>query len=127
MAEESGEISGLVNDFNTKVRDMEERHNLLKEKLLVASQSFLKQEEKNGKEMMVMKEEMRDMRMELDRLREMMQHLIRDTSEFARREDLAVFEKYMQIWDPLKMVREDDVKRLIEERLNKKSSKTQTL
>ena len=117
--EEVGEISALLNEFNTKIRDIEERHDMLKERLLLLSQSFLRHEERITKEFALMRDEFKESRLDLDRMKENLQSVIRDSAEFARRDELMVLEKYMKIWEPLKFVKEDDVKKMINEKLKK--------
>ena len=117
--ETAAEISGLFAEFNTKISSIEERHDMLKERLLLVSQSFLRQEERVGKEMSLLKEELRELRMDIDRMNENIQHLIRDSAEFARREELTVIEKYLKLWEPLKFVKEDEVKKMINDKLKK--------
>ena len=117
--EDVGEISALLAEFNTKIKDIEERHDMLKERLLLLSQSFLKTEERAGKELAILREEFKEMRLDLDRIKENVQQIIRDSSEFARRDELKILERYMKIWEPLKFVKEDDVKKMINEKLKK--------
>ena len=119
MPDETAEISGLIADFNTRINSIEERHNMLKERLLLVSQSFLKTEERSGKELALVKEEMRELRLDIDRMNENLQHLIRESSEFARRDELKVIEKYLKLWEPLKFVKENDVKKMINEKLKR--------
>ena len=45
--------------------------------------------------------------------------LVRDNADFARREELLVLEKYMRLWEPLKFMKEDDVKKMINDKLKK--------
>jgi len=118
-AEEYGEVSALFAEFNTKIKDIEERHEMLKERLLLLSQAFLRHEEHIQKEFSLLKENFREMRLDLDRMKENVQSVIRDSSEFARRDELSVLEKYMKLWEPLKFVKEDDVKKMINEKLKK--------
>ena len=119
MAEEVSEISSLLGDFNTKIKDIEERHDMLKERLLLLSQSFLKNEERMGKEFAILREEFSEMRMDLDRLKENVQSLIRDSSDFVRRDELKVLERYMKMWEPLKFMKEDEVKKMINDKMKK--------
>jgi len=121
MAEEGvSEISALLNEFNTKMRDIEERHDMLKERLLLLSQSFLRHEERITKEIALMREEFKESRLDLDRIKENVQQVIRDSADFARREELLVLEKYMKLWEPLNFVKENDVKKMINEKLKGK-------
>lgn len=121
MAEEdtANTIAALLNDFSTKIRDLEERHNLLKEKVLLLGQSFLKDGDRVNKELALMKSDIRDVKTEMERIKDGIQHIMAETADFARKEELALVEKYMKIWEPLKFVKEDDVERIVEEKLLK--------
>jgi len=112
-------IAALLNDFSTKIRDLEERHNLLKEKVLLLGQSFLKDGDRVNKELALMKSDIRDVKTEMERIKDGIQHIMAETADFARKEELALVEKYMKIWEPLKFVKEDDVERIVEEKLLK--------
>jgi hypothetical protein len=114
-------VAALLAEFNTKINDIEERHNLLKEKVLLLSQSFLKESDRSNKELALIKSDIRDIKIEVERTKEALQHIITESAEFARKEELAVLQKYMKIWDPLKFVKEEDVQRMIDEALSKKS------
>ena len=119
MAEEdaASSIAALLSDFSTKIKDLEERHNLLKEKVMLLSQSFLKENDRTGKDIALMRSDIRDIKIETERLKEGIQHIIGETADFARKEELANVEKYMKIWEPLKFVKEEDVKKMIDEAL----------
>jgi hypothetical protein len=125
MAEQdsAGAIAALLTDFSTKIRDLEERHNLLKEKVLLLGQSFLKDGDRINKELSLMKSDMRDLKIDVERMKDGIQHIVSETADFARKEELAVLEKYMKVWEPLKFVREEDVEKIIEEKLIKMAEK----
>jgi archaellum component FlaC len=120
MADEGySEISAVFAEFSTKMKSLEERHEMLKERVLLISQSFLRTEERTSKELALMREEFREARMDLDRIKENVQTVIRDSADFARREELGVLEKYMKLWEPLQFMKENDVKKMINEKLKK--------
>jgi len=108
-----------LTDLNTKFKDLEERHNLLKEKVLLLGQSFLKQQEHLNKEISVLKDELKESKLDIDRTKEAVQHIIRESSDFARKEELKTLERFMKIWEPLRFVKEEEVKRMISEALKK--------
>ena len=113
-----------ASDVATKLKDLEERHALLREKVLLLGQSLLKQEERISKELALMKDEIREMSMDTERTKEAVRHVIAESSDFARKEELATVEKYMKIWEPLKFVREEDVERIVDEALKSRQTKT---
>jgi len=119
MAEESSNAADILTDINTKLSDLDEKNSLLKEKTLLLGQSFLKQEESLTKEMALLKDEIGELKMEIERLKEGISHIIHESENFARKEELRIVDRYMRLWEPLKFVKEDEVKRMISEALKK--------
>ncbi|UZE93788.1 MAG: hypothetical protein IB618_03405 [Candidatus Pacearchaeota archaeon] len=117
---ELGAVSALLTEFSTRVNDLEERSRLIRERLLTLSQTVLKQNERLNKEIGVLKEDMREIRNESDRLKEAVEHIIRESSELARKEELRVVERYMKLFEPLKFATIEDVKRIVKKELKKK-------
>ena len=113
-------VAALLTDFSTKIKDLEERHDMLKEKVMLISQSFLKDGDRTSKEFALLKSDLRDIKMDMERMKEGIQHIIAESADFSRKEELATVEKYMKIWEPLKFVKEEDVKRMIDEALAEK-------
>ena len=112
--------AALFADFATKVKDLDEKHEILKEKMLLLSQSFIKQEDRVSKEISFLRDDIREIMIELEKIKEGVQHIIKEADGFARKEEIQTIERYVKIWDPLKMVNEDDVKRMIEEAIKKR-------
>ena len=121
MTEEGMDLNSILLDFNTRIKDFEERHTLLKERVLLLGQSFLKQGEEIRKELEVLKSEIKEMRLENERSKEMIDHIVQESDNFAKKEDIRAIEKYMKIWEPLKFVRADQIEELVEEALKKKN------
>lgn len=112
--ENSGAVE-ILTDLNTKIKDLDEKNSLLNEKVLLLGQSLLKQEERIMREMALLKDNLKEMRNDLDRLKEGINHIIHESENFARKDELRIMEKYMKIWEPLKFVKEDEVKKMISE------------
>jgi len=111
------EISGMLSEFNTKIVDLEGRYELLKERMLVSNESFIKTRDNLSKDIRVIKDDIREIRSDIDRIKEMVQHVIGDTAGFARKEELRILERYMKLWEPLKFVKAEEVKRMIDDAL----------
>jgi len=119
MAEDNMDATSVLTEFSTRIRDLEDRHNMLKEKALLLGQSFLKQEEELRKDLAMMRDEMKEMRLDMDRAKEAITHIIQESENFARREELRSLDKYIKIWEPLKFVKAQEVQRMIDEALKK--------
>lgn len=108
-----GAVSALLADFSTRMNDLEENMRLLKERLAVVSQTVLKQNDRLNKEIVVLKDDISGLRNDIDRLKEAVEHIVAESAELARKEELKVLERYMKMFEPLKFATEDDVKRIV--------------
>ncbi len=113
-------ISALLAEFSTRMNDLEERHRLIKERTLMLSRTLLKQGEKTNKEMSLLKDDMKIIIENMDKIKDAIQHIIHESSEFARKEEMHVVEKYMKLWEPLNYARIEDVKDMINKALRKR-------
>ena len=116
-------ISMLVADISTRLNDIDEKNNMLKERLLLINQTFLKQEERKSKEILFIKEEINNLRLEIEKLKEGVQHIIGESEGFARKEELKLIEKYAKMFEPLRYVRPEEVRDIVKEELNRKRAK----
>jgi archaellum component FlaC len=108
-------ISALFGEFSRRLTDMEENFRMLKDRLLAVSKTMLSHTEKVNKDVLALREEVREIRNELDRLRETVEHVVAESSEFARREELKMIERYAKVFEPLHYTTEEDVRRIIKE------------
>ncbi len=113
----------IISDINARIKDLDEKNNFLKEKMILLSQSFLKQENELTKELAILKDEIQNLRDEIDRIKEGVNHIIHESAAFARKEELKVLERYIKLWEPLKCVKEDEVKKMIDDALKKRLKK----
>ena len=56
-----------------------------------------------------------------------MNGFLRETDFFAKKNDIKVLEKYINLWNPLDFVTEEEVEMIVEKKLNKlKNKKVET-
>lgn len=123
MVEQQVDAARILSSFGTKIKSLEERQESLREKTLLLGQSFLKQEETLREEISMLKDEIKELRSDLERVKERTESIIQEIGNFARKEELKLVEKYMKIWEPLKFVKESEVKKMIAEALEKDHAK----
>jgi len=116
-------FSMLVADMSTKLKDIDEKNNMLKERMLLLNQTFLRQEDKKNREILFIKEEINNLRIEIEKLKEGVQHIIGESEGFARKEELKMIEKYAKMFEPVRYVRPEDIRDIVKEEMSKKRSK----
>lgn len=123
MAEQQIDAARILSSFSTKIKSLEEKQESLREKTLLLGQSFLKQEETLREEVAILKDEIKELRSDLERVKERVENILQEMGNFARKEELKLVEKYMKIWEPLKFVKADEVKKMISDALEKEHTK----
>ncbi len=114
-------LSALLSDFTTRVNDLEERIKLVHDRVSILDQTLLRQNDRLIKEVKSMKEDITELKNKIDKFDEVSEHIVSESEEFARKEELAVFEKFMKLWEPMKFATLDDVREMIQS--EKKKSK----
>jgi len=109
--------SNVLADFNARIRVLEEKLATLREKMLVITQNMVEEYKKLTQEIKTLNDEVREVKELTENLRDTLKEVIREMQNFAKKEDFLVLEKYINLWDPLKFVREDEVASLVEEKL----------
>lgn len=110
----------LLSDINVKLRDLEEKQNIVKDRVLLIGENLISekadlenqiQESKN--EIAKLSEETRKMRLALERI-------IDDLNNFVRRNEFEVLQRQFKMFQPLELARISDVEDMIKKALKKR-------
>src|SRR3989338_6596823 len=104
-------------DTGGKVRSLEGRYNLLRDRVLLINNNMVGEYKKVLGEMKLMNDELKDLKKELFNTKETMKHLITELERTARKEDFKLLEKYINLWNPMHFVSEADVLKIVEQAL----------
>lgn len=115
-------ISAMFSEFSTKIADIEGKYEMLRERMLLSNESFLKTRDNVNKEVRILKDEIREIKDEIEKIKETIQHLLTETDNYARKEELRILERYIKIWEPLKFVKVDEVQKMIDDSLERLNS-----
>jgi len=111
MAEEHGSYeSQYLPDINTKIRDLEEKNRILKDRLLLIGQNLVEIKEKTNSDLLEIKKDFEVMKRNMERLISFLETASAEFSKFARKEDLEILSKQAKMFQPLEFVRKKDLK-----------------
>ena len=113
-------------DPEEKLRILESKYSLMRDRVLVINQNMIDQYKKLNSEIKLVNNDLKDIKRDLNDLKELNRHIVNELKDFARKENLKVLEKYINYWNPLNFVTEEEVGKLIEERGVKYSTKPGT-
>ena len=96
----------------TKVRDLEEKQRIIKDRLLLIGQNLIEIKEETHKNILEIKKEIEIMKHDLERLKSFLETASGEFSKFARKEDLEILSRQAKMFQPLDFVTRKDLEKL---------------
>ena len=125
MAEEESmqsQVQFLLSDFNTRLRDIEERNQLVRERILLLGKNLIESKQETEDEIRKLKKQTTEITNNLEKLQTLSKKIVQETQKFVKRNEILIIERMLKDYQPLEFMRKKDVEELIEKRL--KSNKT---
>lgn len=112
MAEEQIGYQGqFFGGVNTKLRDLEEKQRMLKDRLLLIGQNLVETKEKNTRDVLEIKKDIEIIKRNMERLVSFLETASAEFSKFARKEDLEILSKQAKMFRPLEVLRKKSLKK----------------
>ena len=106
-------------DMNTKIRDLEEKNRMLKDRLLLIGQNLISTKEDYENYKIEIKKQLNKINSELKSIKQLNERIVNEISNFARKQELEILERQVEMFEPLKLARIKDVKYIVNEELSK--------
>ncbi len=120
---QTSEQYASANELNTRIRILEGKYNLTRERMLVINQNMLDHYKKVSGDTKILREEITEIKDSINLLKDTMKSIVKELQLLARKEELKVLEKYINMWNPLNVVTKEEVEELIKKRLKNDESK----
>ncbi|MFH1850623.1 MAG: hypothetical protein ABH879_10690 [archaeon] len=114
-----GRIASEMSNLSRRLRVLEERFTNLRNQAQVNDQNMLASNKKVNAEITDMKGEMNGVRKSMSEIRDTVNIIIKELKECAKKEDVAVLEKYINFWQPVNFVTRSEAERMIKEATEK--------
>jgi len=106
MAEEQINYQGqFFGGVNNKLRDLEEKQRMLKDRLLLIGQNLIETKEKTNQDILEIKKDIEIIKRNMERLVSFLETASAEFSKFARKEDLEILSKQARMFKPLETLR----------------------
>jgi hypothetical protein len=92
-------------DVNTKIRDLEEKQRILKDRLILIGQNLIELKEKSDETILEMKKQIEILNQETQRTRAFLETASGEFSKFARKEDLEILSRQAKMFQPLEFIK----------------------
>ena len=85
-------------DLGTRLRDMEEKHRLLRDRILLIGQTFMKEKDKTDNEMNEIKYSLAIIKEENIRIIELLERVTEQLQDVARKEELNIIQRQLDLF-----------------------------
>lgn len=84
-------------DASSRLRDLEEKQRLLKDRVLLIGESLIEEREKSFAEIQEIKKALILMKSESDRIKELLERITEQLNSVARKEELAIIQRQLDL------------------------------
>ncbi len=121
----SQELVEHMREMSRRVRTIEERYNGLRKNTQITEHNTLGHNKKLKDEMSILTSEIDDLKKEIDLINERSDIIIKELKESAKKDDVAVLEKYISLWEPVNFVSRNEVEKIVRRILNEEKDNTE--
>ncbi|MEK6875762.1 MAG: hypothetical protein AABX30_03690 [Nanoarchaeota archaeon] len=94
----------IFGDISTKVRDIEEKQRIAKDRLLLIGKNLIETKEKTSQDILELKRDIEIMKNDIDRIKSFIESISEEFSKFARKEDVEILAKQARMFRPLDFI-----------------------
>ena len=91
---------------NLKIRDLEEKQRILKDRVLLIGQNLIDSKEKTTEDILEIKKDLEKIKDNLEKIRRFIESVSTEFSKFARKDDLDILIKQAKMFQPLRYLKE---------------------
>jgi hypothetical protein len=118
----NSQVQFLLSDFNTRLRDLDERNRLIRERVLLLGKNLLGSREEIEEEMRELKKDNFETKKELERIKIISKNLLSETEKFVKKDEIRIIERMLKDFQPLEFARKKDIQEIVEKLIKKAKS-----
>ena len=121
--QEAPDFSGITTDVNTlsrRLKLLEEGFTNLRRFLQVTEENMIAKNKHYSAEIKTLTSDLTEIRKEIQELKDKLLLVIRELQTVARKEEVKVLEKYINLWNPIRFVSQNEGEQIINEILDKR-------
>jgi len=122
--EAGGQVQFLLTDFNTRLRDIDERNRLIRERVLHLGKNLISSRQDTEDELKEIKKDNQQIKKDIEEIKKVSNKLITEFNKFVKREEIILIERMLKDFQPLEFMRKKDVEELIETKTKKQINTT---
>jgi len=112
MAEQADYAGQLSSEMNSKMRDIEEKQRVLRDRLLLIGQNLVEIKDNTNKKILEIKKDVEVIKQNMERMSSFLETVSNEFSRFAKKEDLEILTKQAKMFQPLELMSKRELERL---------------
>ncbi len=108
MGEQEDYAGQFSPDINSKMRDIEEKQRVLRDRLLLIGQNLVEMKDSTNQRILEIKKDVEIIKQSIERMTSFLETVSNEFSRFAKKEDLEILIKQAKMFQPLKLMRKAD-------------------
>jgi len=106
--EEEYQEDPYFTEINTRIRDLEEKQRILKDRTLLIGENLVEIKDRLNHDLIEIKKEIENMKQQMERVKSFLETASDEFSKFARKEDLEILSKQAKMFKPLEFIKQED-------------------
>ena len=111
------DLAGELNNVSRRLMVLEERYTSIRKKTQVTDQNMLNNNKKVMTEIQTIHSEMDDIKKQITDIIDKMKIIVRELKECAKSQEVAVLQKYINLWQPINFITRDSAMKLIRDQV----------
>ena len=121
-APDIGHLYEDINELGRRLRVLEERYANLQNKAQITEQNMISKSRLTQTEIKTTNSDVHELKNEINQLKTQFLMVMKELQGMARKEDVKVLERYLNMWEPVKFVTHDEIEELIHNVIDKMKS-----
>jgi chromosome segregation ATPase len=109
-------VSRNLNDVERRLRILEERYSNLRRKTQIIDHNMLENDKRLSKEIKTLLESVTTLKYQIQEMTEKLALFNSEFDNLAKKRDVEVIQKYLDLWQPMNFITRDELKEIMEER-----------
>ncbi|MBW2973386.1 hypothetical protein KY346_03260 [Candidatus Woesearchaeota archaeon] len=116
---EAAPITEDMTRLTARLKIAEERYGELRKKLLLIEQNMLSHHKKEMNEIKLLNSDITEINSRINMIEDRILMIVKELKLTARKEDIAVMKKYVELWNPMRFATKEQVENIVKEALGK--------
>jgi hypothetical protein len=111
-------MTNIINDMSRRLRIMEEKFNNLDKKVKLNEENSVSNLKKVNMSIAIFHDDVNDFKKHIKLDEEKTDLIIKELKLSAKRDDVAVLQRYIEMWDPVKFATHNEIDKVIQEKID---------